>query len=65
MNVEVVENGKGGWQVQMDGAYQVSFPCRAEAEAFAERLRARLTAPHPLPGTYEACADLPIDPEAN
>lgn len=65
MNVEVAENGKGGWQVEMDGAYHVNFPYQAEAEAFAERLRVRLNAPHLLPEIYEACPDLPLDLGAN
>jgi hypothetical protein len=65
MNVEVAENGKGGWQVEMDGAYHVNFPSQAEAEAFAERLRARLNAPHPLPDLGEIIADLSNDPSSN
>lgn len=49
MKVEIEEvGGKSGWVVWLD-ACAVNFKTRAEAEAFVERLQARLSAPHPLP----------------
>jgi hypothetical protein len=48
-NVEVIENGNQGWKVQLGEAELFVFRAQDEAEAFAERLRTRLTAPHDLP----------------
>ncbi|WP_040068293.1 hypothetical protein [Pseudomonas batumici] len=37
-----------GWLVVMD-AWRVKFRSYAEAEAFVEKLKDRINAPHPLP----------------
>lgn len=38
------------WTVHMDGWF-VHFDSQAQAEAFVQRLQARLDAPHPWPST--------------
>lgn len=49
MKVEInPAQGKAGWEVKLDTC-AVSFRSHEEAEAFAERLQARLDAPHTLP----------------
>ncbi|MNN44634.1 hypothetical protein D3C81_1589330 [compost metagenome] len=51
MKVEIEEVvGKMDWVVRLDTC-AVNFKTQDEAKAFAERLQARLDAPHPLPGS--------------
>ncbi|WP_137817528.1 hypothetical protein [Pseudomonas sp. 2FG] len=51
MNVEIEEvQGTAGWVVKLDTC-TVSFRSQDEAEAYAERLQARLDAPHALPAS--------------
>jgi hypothetical protein len=51
MKVEIEEvDGASCWLVKLDTC-ELHFKSRAEAEAFAERLQARLDAPHPLPSS--------------
>lgn len=48
-NVVVMKNGETGWQVKMDDKEVYVFSTRDEAQAFAERLQARINALHDLP----------------
>ncbi|HYQ38334.1 MAG TPA: hypothetical protein VER09_05285 [Pseudomonas sp.] len=51
MKVEIQEvEDSSCWLVRVD-VCELRFKSRAEAEAFAERLQARLDAPHPLPSS--------------
>lgn len=49
MDISMSEAADRGWIVRM-GQCSVPFPSREAAGQFVERLRARLAAPHGLPG---------------
>jgi len=53
MKIEIEQaQGKTDWEVRLDTC-TVNFHSQEEAQAFAERLQARLDAPHALPASCD------------